>query len=166
MSKEGEGPGDGEGHRGRFCNPHPPSHRKEGSPMSSLRAMAMVVNMFFSGICFGCGGKLSDHQHSRRYPPVPPVGIVVLLGVCYPRGLGEAPGLQKISWVQMSEPMTEAEYRRRYSDRSPPMERCPCCGGELNHHGRYSRWLVKGDVRERLYIYRGLGMSHFCPKIS
>lgn len=134
--------------------------------MSSLRALALVVNMLFSGLCPGCGGKLADHRHSRRYPPEPAVGIVVLLGLCYPQGLDQAPGLQKISWVQMSEPLTEAEYRKRYGDRPPPMERCPCCRGELNHHGRYPRWVGNGDFVERLFIYRGLCKNPECPVVT
>lgn len=62
--------------------------------------------------------------------------------------------------------MTEAEYRRRYSDRPPPMEKCPCCGGELNHHGHYPRWLVNADVRERIFIYRGLCTNPACPVVT
>ncbi|MDA8335431.1 MAG: DUF6431 domain-containing protein [Peptococcaceae bacterium] len=46
------------------------------------------------------------------------------------------------------------------------MERCPCCGGKLNHHGKYPRGLGKGDVVERLFIYRGLCKNAGCPVVT
>jgi len=131
--------------------------------MSSLLGLALVVNMFFSGLCPGCGRKLSDHLPSRRGPPEKPTAaIVVILGLCYPWGWGRAAALQKMCWVQMSEALTEAEYREKYGRRPPQMERCPCCGGKLRHHGRYSRWLGA----ERLYIYRGLCKNPACPVVT
>jgi len=39
---------------------------------------------------------------------------------------------------------------------------CPCCGGKLRHHGRYSRRLGS----ERLYIYRGLCKNPACPVVT
>ena len=169
MSKEGEGRGDGEGHRAPlFRNPSPPHHWKEGlSLMLRLTDLAPAVKMFFQGMCVGCGEKISGHLHSKRYPPVvPTAAIVVLLGLCYPQGLSAAPGLQKISWVQMSEPLTEAEYRERYSDTPPGMERCPCCGGPLNYHGYYMRGLGPGNVIDPLRMYRGLCKNPDCPAVT
>ncbi|MEM3485243.1 MAG: hypothetical protein QXI12_06445 [Candidatus Methanomethyliaceae archaeon] len=133
--------------------------------MSRLVGLALGVNIFFSGLCPGCREKLSEHLSSRRYPR-PGVGIPVVLGLCYPGGLDAAPGLQKISWVQMSEAMTETEYRKRFSHTPPPMERCPCCRGPLNHHGHYMRGLGTGNVIEPLPIYRGVCKNPCCPVVT
>ena len=82
--------------------------------------------------------------------------------------LGAVRAPQKCCWVALSEPMTEAEYWRRYEDEPPPLEPCPCCGGSLQHHGRFPPLLASedGTTVEPLWLYRGLCPNPACPIVT
>ena len=82
--------------------------------------------------------------------------------------MGRARAPQKCCWVMMSELMTIAEYRQRYESEPPPMEPCPCCGGHLQHQGRFPRRLASedGTTVEPLWLYRGLCPNPACPVVT
>lgn len=67
----------------------------------------------------------------------------------------------------MSEPLTEEEYRRRYSAMAPPpLEPCPGCGGRLGYHGHFERQCARDGVLEPLLLFRGICRNPACPVVS
>ncbi len=123
------------------------------------------VNGIRSGRCPACKRELTEHLPSGRRPRPESGRIDVVLGRCRPGGV---PAAQKLSWLAMSEPLTEAEYRERYTDRPPPLEPCPGCGGQLKHHGRYWRGLGESQSARvnPLPIYRGVCKDKTCPVVT
>ncbi len=90
--------------------------------------------------------------------------IAVCNGRCYPCG---EKAKQKLSWVAMSETLTEEEYRRRYSAEVPPgLEPCPGCGRELGHHGHFERQLAQDGELEPLLLFRGICRNPDCPVVT
>ena len=85
-------------------------------------------------------------------------------GRCYPGGVKAK---QKLSWVAMSEVLTEEEYRRRYDEAaSPVMEPCPGCGGRLRYLGHFERRFLDDGVLEPLMLFRGICGNRACPVVS
>jgi hypothetical protein len=134
--------------------------------MLRLGSAAKKVKHLLTGRCPACKEPVWRHLPSVRY--VPPSywtsgKIVVVLGRCRPKGV---PASQKLSWVQLPELLTIAEYLARYSEHSPPLARCPCCGGKLGGHGSYSRWLITWGWEDRIPIYRGICENPRCPVVT
>ncbi len=86
-------------------------------------------------------------------------------GRCYPGGVKAK---QKLSWVAMSEVLTEEEYRERYSAGAPPpMEPCPGCGVRLGYLGHFERRQLSSDGKlEPLMLFRGICHNPACPAVS
>ncbi len=115
-------------------------------------------------LCTGCRQPLHLHSKSGRTLREAANGIAVCNGRCYPNG---ERAKQKLSWVAMSEPLTEEEYRARYSATvSPPMEPCPDCGGRLGHHGHFERQLTANGELEPLLLFRGICRNPDCPVVT
>ena len=115
-------------------------------------------------LCTGCRQPLHLHSNSGRALREAARGIPVCNGRCYPRG---KKAKQKLSWVAMSEPVTEEEYRRRYrADAPPPMEACPQCSGRLGHHGHFERQLAENGELEPLLLFRGICRNRACPVVT
>ena len=115
-------------------------------------------------LCTGCRQPLHHHFRSGRILREAANGIGVCNGRCYPSG---EKAKQKLSWVAMSEPLTEEEYRQRYSATMPPlMEPCPGCGGRLGHHGYFERRQVKLGELEPLLLFRGICRNPGCPVVT
>lgn len=117
-----------------------------------------------SAPCPGCRQPLRLHSRSGRTLVGAANGIGVANGRCYPGG-AKAP--QKLSWVAMSENLTEEEYREHYSEAPPPMEPCPGCGGPLGYHGSFARHLIGADGELQLLIlHRGICRNPVCPVVT
>jgi hypothetical protein len=127
----------------------------------SVDAGRLWVN---GALCPGCRRPLALHPRSA-YQWRETDGLDVCRGRCR---LGKERAPQKCCWVLMSELMTEAEYRQRYENEAPPMEPCPCCGGHLQHQGRFPRRLASedGTTVEPLWLYRGLCPNPACPVVT
>lgn len=139
---------------------------KERLPILSVEPKAVAVNKILVDRCPACKRRLSEHTPSERHPRSAEAGkVAVANGRCRPGG---EPAPQKLSWVTLREELTEAEYRERYTDRAPPLEPCPGCGGKLHGHGRYGRGFgEEGGVRVNpLPLYRGLCPQPACPVVT
>ena len=115
-------------------------------------------------LCTSCRQPLHLHSKSGRALREAANGIAVRNGRCHPGG---EPARQKLSWVAMSEPLTEEEYRKRYSAASPPpMEPCPQCGSRLGYHGHFARQMAEGGRLEPLLLFRGICRNPACPVVT
>lgn len=133
--------------------------------MLSVDPAQHEVNGIRLGRCPACKRELNEHLSSGKQPRAVSGKIDVVNGRCWSYG---EPAPQKFSWVQMSELLTEEEYRAKYTDQPPPLEPCPGCGGRLNHHSSYQRGLGEEGIAlvNPLPIYRGLCTNDDCPVVT